>query len=710
MINDDLSFELPPGLVPRRPLALRHILVVDDDPLSCTLIRAVLEGEGYQLSFAQSGDEAFSQALELEPELILLDVLMRGMDGIETCRHIRAEPRLAEVPIIIMTALNERETRLRSIEAGADDFVTKPLDLTQLRVRVQAIMRLNRYKRLLDERDQRQRAEQETLRRNRELSLLNHVIRAAAAQPRSHADLARILHEACVAMGQVFELPMARAALLDEHGRYVLGLEIGRPTGEASAPLSLPLQQYVVPGEHPFVVRRPAHDARLAANYEALTDLAILLVVPVAFQRQYLGAWIELAGHEAHTLGARDLAFAQSIAAAVSQALANAKLHQQLQRYVETLEESVAQRTSALRAEHQRTRAILDALGEAVIVTDADGVISYINQAMLDLSGYRATELIGQNWQAIQPTGLQLLFRQISAHVQSNQIWRGELMGYRRDGSTYAAMMTVAPLYEDERFVGLVSIQRDISPLKAADRLKDQFISNISHELRTPLSVITLHSGNLATLYDQLSDARRRKIIAAIRTQADQLEQLIGDLIEMSRLDSGECPLKITTVDLAELLRSEIQHQQPLAAQKGQQLRAEGPQHLMIQGDEIQLRQVLRNLTNNAIKYTPREGRIVCSCAEVQGPSTDWPGSSTLAAGRWAGIRVADNGVGIAAEHLPQLFERFFRVENQISVPGTGLGLAITRAIVTRHGGVIEVASLPGIGSIFACYLPLGTA
>ena len=134
-------------------MALPHIvLIVDDEPVGRETLEALLLAEGYQLAFAANGPEALAQAAALSPDVILLDVMMPGMDGFEVCRRLRASPAVAEVPVIFVTALDDRDARLRGIEAGADDFVTKPYDRAELRLRVRTIIRLNRYRRLHAER------------------------------------------------------------------------------------------------------------------------------------------------------------------------------------------------------------------------------------------------------------------------------------------------------------------------------------------------------------------------------------------------------------------------------------------------------------------------------------------------------------------------------------------------------------------------------
>jgi signal transduction histidine kinase len=133
------------------------VLIVDDDATARETLIAMLEGEDYQLELARNGFEAIQMADQLHPDLILLDVMMPGMNGYEVCRRIRSTPQLAEVPIILLTALDDRSALLQGIQSGADDFLTKPLDRTELSARVRTITRLNRYHNLMEQREQLRR-------------------------------------------------------------------------------------------------------------------------------------------------------------------------------------------------------------------------------------------------------------------------------------------------------------------------------------------------------------------------------------------------------------------------------------------------------------------------------------------------------------------------------------------------------------------------
>ena len=262
------------------------ILVVDDQLNAREVLRGLLGWQNYYLVFAATGQEALEAATQLVPDLILLDVMLPGMDGFEVCRRLRGSSGLVDVPIIILTSLDDRASRLQGLEAGADDFITKPFHREELLARVRTITRLNYYRRL---------------------------------------------------------------------------------------------------------------------------------------------------------------------------------------------------RTQELEAERDRTRAILEALGEAVIVTNAAGTIEYINPAAITLTGFSTPEALAQTWRTWQSTPAQQpLYDRIFETVLAGQSWQGEVVNRRRNGSLYDAALTVAPLFSPQgraKPVGFVIVQRDITPLKQAERSKNEFVS-----------------------------------------------------------------------------------------------------------------------------------------------------------------------------------------------------------------------------------------
>jgi signal transduction histidine kinase len=386
------------------------ILIVDDDHPTRTALEGLLSQGGYRLGLATSGREALDMATTLRPDLILLDVMMPGMDGFAVCRGLRADPVLAEVPVIMITALDDRDSRVEGIAAGADDFLSKPIDFVELEARVRTITRLNRYRRLLNERAQREQAE---------------------------------------------------------------------------------------------------------------------------------------------------------------------------------MEAAVAQETA---------------------------------------------------------------------------------------------------------------------------RLKDLFISNVSHELRTPLAVLTLLSGNLEALYGRLDDTKRRGMVRQIRDQVAVLNQLVGSVLEISRADGRRMNTAHGLVDLAKLAQAEVASLLPIAQSQQQTVEVFGSTYLPVRGAAEELRRVVSNLLSNAMKYSQNGTRILLECAIAARGDVDravWPGSDELSDGRWAALRVKDTGIGIDAESLPRVFERFYRASPQGTIPGVGLGLAIALEIAKAHGGIITVESTPGVGSTFALYMPL---
>lgn len=225
------------------------ILIVDDEYAGRETLQSVLEGEGYQLEMAENGPQAIEKAKKLLPDVILLDVMMPGMTGFEVCQRIRSDPEIAEIPIIVLTALDDRESLLTALKAGADDFVSKPFDRYELRARLLGITRLNRYQKLIQERTKLQEANAQLLSayeatiegwslaldlRDRETE--GHSQRVT----RLTADLAR-----ASGMNEEEIMHLRRGALLHDMGK------IGIPDAILHKPAALTEEEWVIMRRHP---------------------------------------------------------------------------------------------------------------------------------------------------------------------------------------------------------------------------------------------------------------------------------------------------------------------------------------------------------------------------------------------------------------------------------------------------------------------------
>jgi two-component system, OmpR family, sensor kinase len=242
--------------------------------------------------------------------------------------------------------------------------------------------------------------------------------------------------------------------------------------------------------------------------------------------------------------------------------------------------------------------------------------------------------------------------------------------------------------------------------LQAAFNRQRQFTADASHELRTPLTIIGLETGR--ALSSGRSSADFHQALEIIQSENKFMSRLVEELLTLARMDSGQIRLNKEPLDLSDLALEVIERFAPIAEQKGIQLKTGDLPELFILGDRVTLAQMVGNLVDNAIKYSP-PGEDQWVCVET---GTGQDGTDSFA---W--VRVVDNGSGIAGEHIPHLFDRFYRVDSARShnmgedeektIPGSGLGLAIVQWIVEIHQGNIQVKSEPGQGSTFEARFPL---
>lgn len=283
------------------------------------------------------------------------------------------------------------------------------------------------------------------------------------------------------------------------------------------------------------------------------------------------------------------LPFLETAAGIVAARLHNARLHQEVQERVAGLEEAVAERTRELQTERDRTQAVLDTVGESVVVADADGAVLFANPATMALTGSPRDEIVGQPlWSQWSEQTLAKVWPEVQRAVGSGRAWHGEITGRRAEGAIYTAGLTATPLCDlsTGEPIGSVWVQRDITLVKEAERLKDQFVSNVSHELRTPISILALTSDNLEAYWDRLDEGERRRMVQDIHEQAHLLSRLAEDILRMAQIDSGRTASARSPVDISRLVQQEVAEQQLVARQRYHTLTAITETSVFVIGNE----------------------------------------------------------------------------------------------------------------------------
>ena len=339
--------------------------------------------------------------------------------------------------------------------------------------------------------------------------------------------------------------------------------------------------------------------------------------------------------------------------------------------------EQLAHRLDALEADDQLMTAVLESLEEGVIALDERGTVVRLNERARSLLGVRATP----------PFAREQLPRDPVLREAMNTALAGS--------STSAAEVTI-----HERTVavasrplgtggGVVTIF-DLTTLRRLEQVRRDFVANVSHELKTPLTAV---SGYAETLLDDGIPAdQRRRFVQTIHDNATRMQRIVDDLLDLSRIESGGWRPNVAQVDVAGVVKDVFTAIQPVAAGKGLALVADVPPDAShVRADPTAFRQILTNLVENAVHYT-REGSVTLRTRRTEG-----------------GVRVevTDTGIGIAPEHLPRIFERFYRVDagRSRAEGGTGLGLAIVRHLVEAHGGQIDATSVVGRGTTISVLL-----
>ena len=437
-------------------------------------------------------------------------------------------------------------------------------------------------------------------------------------------------------------------------------------------------------------------------------EIGDFLNIPLTVENRIIGM-LSLFDDRAGTFDAELLQLTTMIADYAAVALENVRLRER---------EIALWRQAEL--ERSRLELIISSMTEGLFITDAHGAITLLNRSAQHLFAQAGVELqIGaplRTWATTNNANwlydlAVAVDRALAGEVMMNQ----ELIaGVSGETIPLTLSVSVAPLTDASqvhaRSIGVVAVLNDITSSKQVEKLKDEFVSVVSHELRTPLTAIKGYTQHLVRrLERRLQQMRKGRLpveppaveppesydlrsLLIVQSQAEHLERLVNDLLDLSRVQWGQLHLQYSTFYLADLL-AECVHQAQVSAELHTIYLDIQTQDSSIKADYLRISQVVGNVLDNAIKYSPQGGQVTVQLQEFYGDYL---------------VSVIDQGIGINPEYLDHIFERFYRVRNIASrqYSGIGLGLYVTRAIVESHGGRIWHTNNQGRGSTFHFTLP----
>lgn len=333
----------------------------------------------------------------------------------------------------------------------------------------------------------------------------------------------------------------------------------------------------------------------------------------------------------------------------------------------------------------ERFDALVLALPIGVMMLDRTARVAFANPASGTIFGFESARATGLH--LIETVPSIELERRVDAAL-AGEASMGPLV-IAAKGRTRTYSVSVYPL--SERNDGVLVLAEDQTESLALERARQEFLSNVSHELRTPLSSVKLM---LETVMQSPDDDTADIFVPQALAQVDRLTSLVGRLLEQARAESGNVTLNLQSVDLESIVAPIVQSFEPQAAAGGVELEMRPQRPVVLEADPERLAQVLVNLIDNALRYTPAGGSVI---------------TSTDADGGYAVIRVSDTGTGIPYRDIPHIFQRFYVVDRSRArdISGAGLGLSIVKQIVEAHGGTVKAESTLNRGTTFTVRIPI---
>ncbi len=660
----------------------KRILLADDNADMRDYLRRLLSESGYNIVATADGEAALVAARDQSFDLVLTDVMMPKLDGFGLLKALRADDRTATTPVILLSARAGEESRVEGLEKGADDYLVKPFSARELLARVESNL------------------------------MLAHLRREEEARTAADLQAMKLLHEIgnlCASAGHNFDLCLKEIVATaiavtgaDKGNLQLLEDESGTLRIAAQRGFADPFLKFFARVSNKDAAERvivedvtqseifagqPSLKVLLEANVRALQSTPL-----VSSSGQVFGM-ISTHFRLPHRPGDRDLRLMDLLA----------------RQTADYLERRLAE--EALQTRDTQLQMLFDTTPIGVYLVDADFRILQVNPTARPFFG-DIPDLIGRNfdevthilWTKECADETVRLFRH--TFETGEPYFTPEHKEERSDlGVTeyYEGQINRIPLQDGRH--GVVCYFRDISAevnarkaVEEANRLKDEFLATLSHELRNPLNSITGYADVLLRNAEASRLPIVRQAAGTIRRNAETQAQLINDLLDLSRLQTGKLTVNRQPMALAPVVSDAVESVRAQTVEKELKLEVDFPsESLVVNADPVRVQQIVWNLVDNAVKFTPEGGRVSVSLSHE---------------GEAAKLVIEDNGQGIQRAFLPHLFEMFRQAEGGTKRRhgGMGIGLALVKQLVGLHGGKIEAFSEgEGRGARFTVNLPLDT-
>ncbi|XGV98539.1 MAG: response regulator [Leptolyngbya sp. BL-A-14] len=674
----------------------RTILVVDDSPEDREVYQRYLLSDreyDYTILEATNGQQGLDLWRQHQPDVMVLDYRLPDCTGLDCLAQLQPSAQQPCLPVVLVTGQGNEAIAVQAIKAGAQDYLVKDIITPErLRVAVSRTISTVRLHRQLQQQLERERLTQHISQQIHQSLELDEILQTTVTEIRQFLQTDRVL---------VFRLEP------DGHGTVV-----AESVGEAwRSVLYAHLHDPCFTKEYGdryregrLLSKANIYDGSLApchVDFLAQFQVRANLVVPILRDDLLWGLLIAHHCTAPRSWLATELELLQQLAVHLGIALQQANAYLQLEQQSEA-----------------RYRAIVEDQTELIARFAPDTTIQFVNGAYCRYFGLKPESIIGKSYKPmIFKDDQALVDRLVSSMSAENPTVTIENRVMVNGEIRWTQWVNRMLFDEQGQYTEFQAVGRDITKVKEAEaqlrlsservslanaelaraaRLKDEFLANMSHELRTPLnSILGLAEALMEDVFGSLTD-KQRQFVQTIEQSGQHLLELINDILDLAKIESGKVELGLQAVSTQSVCESSLNFVKLQAQKKQIRLSYEADETIAeIEADERRLLQVLVNLLSNAVKFTPEGGQVKLS---VQMNHLQ----------QAVEFQITDNGIGIAPDNLTHLFEPFHQLDSSLSrrYNGTGLGLSIVKRIVDLHGGSIRVESEVGQGSCFTILLP----